>query len=769
MREKSILCMIVLLPLIALAQKTITISGYVKDTRTGEVIIAASVYNTNQKKGVASNNYGFFSLTLLKQDTLGLIISVVGYKPQLKKIVTSDNIQLNIAMEESGGEELGEVTVSAARTDKNIRKAQMSVIDVPMKQIQTLPAIIGERDVLKIIQLLPGVQAGHEGTAGFFVRGGNADQNLVQLDEATVYNPTHLFGLFSAFNTNALKNVTLIKGGFPAQYGGRLSSILDITTKEGNNQTYTTTGGIGMLTANIGLEGPIKKNKSSFSISGRRSYFDVITKPFIKKNANNTSYYFYDLNAKINFELGKKDHLFLSGFKGLDKALYTGSSSLNYGIHFGNATGTLRWSHLFSNKIFANTSIIYNDYHLSLSTKQGQYYAQVYSGIRDVNAKFDLDIYSSLKNKIKTGINYSYSTYFPATSSSRIPRSGVIRYLKPDSIAKKYSNLVAFYVNDEITFSEKFGLNLGIRFPSFFTSDVNYTFAEPRATLKYSIDPATSVKASYTRMNQFVHLVPSSTASLPTDIWITSSELVKPQASQQIALGLFKNFDNNGWETSIEVYYKTMKNQVLFKEGAQPLLDSANTNIENVLVFGKGNSYGLELFVKKNIGKLTGWISYTLSKTTQQFDSLNRGKPFPFTYDRRHNLNIVGTYELNKRWTFSADFVFMTGAAFTLPVGRASIYQDGSLYDGTYYDFTSRNNYRYRSYHRLDINAINKKRRKIFGKRFDSEWVFSIYNVYSRLNTYFIYLTSDPITKEPQAKQVTLLPVIPSISFNFKF
>lgn len=769
MRQKLVLLLFSILPLLAIAQKRITISGYIKDLKTGEAIVGASVYNTNEKKGVATNNYGFYSLTVTREDTLGLIISVVGYKPQLKKINANDKIELNIQMEESEAQELSEVVVSSVRTDKNVRKAQMSVIDVPMKQIKTLPAILGERDVLKIIQLLPGVQAGHEGTSGFFVRGGNADQNLVQLDEATVYNPNHLFGLFSTFNTNALKNVTLIKGGFPAQYGGRLSSILDITTKEGNNHNFSAAGGIGLLTSNITLEGPLKKNKSSFIISGRRSYIDILSKPFIPKNKNNTTYYFYDINAKINFVLGKKDHLYLSGFKGLDKAAYTGSSSLNYGIHFGNSTGTLRWNHLFSNKVFANTSIIYNDYHLSLSTKQGQYYAQVYSGIRDMNGKFDLDIYPSSKNKIKTGINYSYSTFFPATSSARIPRSGQIRYLKPDSIARKYSSLIAFYINDEITFSENLSLSLGLRIPSFIKSGGNYTFIEPRATLKYSINPSTSIKAAYTDMNQFIHLVPSSTASLPTDIWISSSKLVKPQTSKQFALGAFKNFDNNGWETSAEIYYKTMKNQVLFREGAQPLLDSNNSNIESILVFGKGDSYGLELFLKKNIGKLTGWISYTLSKTTQQFDSLNRGKSFPFTYDRRHNLDIVGTYEFNKRWTFSANFVFTTGAAFTLPTGRASVYLDGSLYDGTYYDFTNRNNYRYRSYHRLDVSAINKKQRKIFGKKYDSEWVFSIYNLYSRLNTYFIYLTSDPITKEPQAKQVSLLPIIPSVSFNFKF
>jgi hypothetical protein len=745
-----------------LMAQNITLSGYVRDTRTGESLIGATIFNTNQKIGATTNTYGFYSLTLHQIDTLGLVFSMLGYEPQLKKVTGRNSLSLTITLDESA-QQLDEVRINAARNDQNVSAPQMGVMDVPMKQIRTLPAVLGERDVLKIIQLLPGVQAGQEGTTGFFVRGGNTDQNLVQLDEATVYNPNHLFGLFSTFNTNALKNVSLIKGGFSAQYGGRLSSILDISMKDGNNQKIAVSGGIGLLTSNLTVEGPLKRDKSSYIISARRSYADLLAKPFL----GGTNYYFYDLNAKFNFWLSKKDRLYISGFTGLDNAAYTGANSLNYGINFGNNTATIRWNRQFSSKLFTNTSIILNDYHLNLSTIQNNYYAQVYSGIRDLNAKFDLEYYPMHRHKINAGVNYSDNTFFPASTSTKVPKSGIFKIVKPDSIPRQYSTVLAFYASDEIKISDKLSLNIGLRMPTFSRSGTNYAFFEPRLNLKYSLKPTTSLKAAYTEMNQFVHLVPSSTASLPTDIWISSGPTVKPQNSRQAALGLFKNFENNAYETSIEVYYKTMKNQVLFREGTQPLLSN---QLEKLLVFGHGNSYGIEFFVKKNAGKLTGWVAYTLSKTTQQFDSLNYGNPFPFTYDKRHNLSVAATYEFNKKWTFAATFVFTSGGAFTMPSGRIPVFQDGSLYDGTYADYTTRNNYRFRAYHRIDVSAIlHKPNRKFFKKHYEGEWVFGIYNLYSRRNPYFVYLATDPITKIPQAKEVSLLPIIPSVSYNFKF
>ncbi len=765
MKQKIALLLITLLPILSMAQTKITISGYVKDTKTGEALIGASVYITNEKRGTTSNAYGFYSISAKKTDSMGVVISYQGYQPELFTIAGKIDKIIDYSLQEKSNE-LTEVVVSSVRNDNNISKSRMSVISIPMKQIRTLPAIGGERDILKIIQLLPGVQSGQEGTTGFYVRGGNTDQNLVQLDEATIYNPNHLFGLFSTFNTNALNSVTLIKGGYPAQYGGRLSSILDITMKEGNKKKFSGEGGIGLISSNLTLEGPIKKNKSSFIISGRRTFIDLLTPLVVPKNKNNTNYYFYDVNAKVNFELTKNDHLYLSFFKGLDNAKYAGANSLNYGINFGNSTGTARWNHLFNKKLFANTSFIYNDYHLSLTTTQDQYYALLYTGIKDINVKTDFSYFTSSSQTIKAGVNYSYSTLFPSTSSAKVPRNGNIGKPSLDSIQRKYSSQVAFYVNDDITLSENISASVGLRVPLFISRDIQYLRYEPRATIKYQLDNATSIKAAYTVMNQFQHLVPSSTASLPTDIWISSSKVVKPQASQQWALGFFKNFEDNTYEASIEGYYKTMNNQVLFKEGAQSL---QSDDIDSKLTFGKGRSYGVEVFVKKNVGKLTGWLSYTLSFTNQKFDSLNFGNQFPFAYDKRHNISVVSTYDVNKRWTFSAAFVFTSGGAFTLPTGRAAVYGDGTLYDGTYYDYTGRNNYRYRSYHRIDLSAIYHRPVKIFGKKYNSEWVFSVYNIYSRHNPYFIYLTKDAVTSQVQAREVSLLPIIPSISYNFKF
>jgi hypothetical protein len=745
------------------AQK-ITVSGYIKDAASKEVLIGASVYNANMKTGTTTNQYGFFSLTVATSDTVELLISFSGYSIQAKKIVAKENIQLDVLMESSAGT-LGEVIINSGKNNRNVQKAQMGVIDVPIRAIKNLPVLLGERDIMKIIQLLPGVQGGQEGTTGFYVRGGNLDQNLVQLDEATVYNPNHLFGLFSTFNVNAINNVQLIKGGFPAEYGGRLSSILNITMKEGNKKKYEVEGGIGLLSNNLTVQGPIQKNKSSFIVSARRSHIDLILKATgtAKKN---TSYKFYDVNAKMNFELGKKDHLFLSFFKGNDNAAYNNANSLNYTTDFGNSTGTLRWNHLFGSKIFSNTSVIYNDYNLALSTSQNNFYSLLYTAVKDITAKTDFTITPNTKHKIKTGFTFTRHQLSPASFSSRIPRRGNRLTINKDSINKLNSNEMAFYLGDEFDASQKFSVNYGVRVPFYTASGKTYSFIEPRITTKLSVSPVSSIKASYTRMNQFLHLIPNSTAGLPTDIWVPSSNKTKPQSATQYALGYFQNFKENEIEVSAEVYYKTMENQVLFGEGKQLRI---NVNLDSLIVSGKGKSYGAELFIKKNTGKLTGWISYTLSKTTQQFKDLNFGKEFPFKYDRRHNFAITASYQFTKTWTFSGVFVFSTGAAFTAPTGRISTLNSGTIFEGNYYVYEGRNNYRLASYHRLDLSASNKKTVKIFKKKYEREWVFGVYNSYSRLNPYFIYFEIDALTSNPTAKQVSLLPIIPSVSFNFKF
>lgn len=744
--------------------QNITISGYVKDIQSKEAIIGAALYLPQSELGTSTNEYGYYSLTMTQKDSLDIIISAIGYSIQAKRINITSSLQLDIYL--NSLHELDEVIITATHNEHNVSKAEVGIINIPMREIKYLPMIAGERDVLKVLHFLPGVQQAQEGTTGYLVRGGNIDQNLVQLDEATVYNPNHLFGLFSTFNTNALNSVQLIKGGFPSKYGGRLSSILELSMKDGSKEKFKSEGGIGLLSANLSFEGPIIKNKGSYIISLRRSFLDLLLSPFIPKNKKGSTYRFYDLNAKINFELGKRDKIFLSAFKGNDRAVYVGANSLNYGIEFGNSSATLRWNHLFGNKIFSNTSIILNSYALGLGSTQGNYYALLYTGIDDVNCKTDFTIIPNVRHNIKIGASYYYHTLYPASFSAKVPKKGNRVTIDKDSIPQKYSNELAFYCSDDYDISRKFSINAGIRIPMYVIRDTTIRFIEPRLIAKYSFNSKTSVKASFTIMNQFLHLIPNSTASLPTDIWLPSSRVIQPQNSVQYSLGLFKNFKENEIETSIEVYHKSMKHQVLFKEGTQLTLTQ---NIEEELVFGSGTSYGIELFIKKSIGKTTGWISYTLSKTEQTFPSLNNGLKFPFNYDRRHNFSINGTHDLNKKWTLSADFVFHTGNAFTLPTGLVSLQQDGSLYDGVYYEFTTRNNARLRSYHRLDISASYKKKRRMFNKYFESELVFGAYNVYSRLNPYFVYLTVDPNTRERKAIQVSLLPFIPSVSYNFKF
>jgi len=763
MKVTLLFIVIALCPIVTPAQK-ITISGYLKDAASKEVLIGASVVNANSGRGAVTNQYGYFSLTVLVTDTIELLISFSGYSPQAKKIIGKDNIQLDVLLESSVGT-LGEVIITSGKNDRNVQKAQMGVIDVPIRAIKNLPVLIGERDIMKIIQLLPGVQGGQEGTTGFYVRGGNLDQNLVQLDEATVYNPNHLFGLFSTFNVNAINNVQLIKGGFPAEYGGRLSSVLNITMKEGNKTKYQVEGGIGLLTTNLTLQGPLKRNKSSFIISARRSHID----PFFRALGNSResmSYRFYDVNAKTNFELGRKDHLFISFFKGNDNAAYNNANSLNYTTDFGNSTGTLRWNHLFGSRVFSNTSLIYNDYNLALGTSQNNYYSLLYTGVRDMGLKSDFTILPNTRHRIKTGFSFIHHRLSPASFSASIPKKGNRLTINTDSINKQYSNEMAFYLADEVDISKRFSMNYGLRASSFSANGSSYWFAEPRFTAKLSVQPNASFKASYTRMNQFLHLIPNSTAGLPTDIWVPSSKKTKPQRASQYAIGYFQNFRDNEIEASVEVYYKQMENQVLFGEGKQLRI---NADLDSLVVYGNGESYGTEFFLKKNTGRLNGWVSYTLSKTTQHFKDLNFGNKFPFKYDRRHNLAVTASYQLTKKWTISSVFVYTSGAAFTVPSGRISTLNSGTIFEGNYYVYQGRNNYRMGAYHRLDVSFSNKKTARIFKKQYEREWIFGLYNLYSRQNPYFIYFEVDALTNKPTAKQVSLLPIIPGVSFNFKF
>lgn len=739
-----------------------TLSGTITDAQTGETLIGAGILAVTLDKGTASNTYGFYSLTLPRTDSLTVLFSFLGYTPQLKKVYLTQDIALDVRLEPTSTQ-LGEITVSAERANAdNVRVTRMGVMDVPIQAVETLPAILGEQDVLKVIQLLPGVQAGQEGTTGYYVRGGNIDQNLVQLDEATVYNPNHLFGLFSTFNTRALNNVQLVTGGFPANYGGRLSSVLQISMREGNQREFVTQGGLGLISSQLSVEGPIKKDRASFIISGRRSYLDLIMRPFQK--ANNTNlYYFYDVNAKLNYQLSRTDRVYFSLFTGRDDAEYVDASSLGYGVRFGNSTATLRWNHLFGGKLFSNTSLILNKYFIQVNTIQGPFYSQNYSGIRDLTAKTEFEYYPNPAHNIRLGALVTRHVFSSTGNEGRVPQGQQVGNLTLDEIPERKSTEGALYVNDRWEVSNRFGINVGLRVPYYSAPEATYLEFEPRLSMKVGLGETSSVKASYTVMNQFIHLVPSTTASVPTDIWTPSSKVTRPQRAWQVALGYFRNFADNAYESSVELYYKDMDHQVLFREGTQLL---AYTNIDSVLTYGRGWSYGAEWFVKRKGRRLSGWVAYTLSWTRQRFAALNAGEDFPFKYDRRHNLAVVGTYEASRRWTLGANFVFLSGPAYTLPLGRVYASLAGDLYSGLFYDYDKVNNFRLGAYHRLDVAATYHLKPRWFE---EADLVISLYNIYSRLNPYFVFLDLDNQTGEPVAKQVALLPLVPSVSFNFRF
>lgn len=762
MKSKLLILLGLLCPLLSMAQKH-TITGHIRDATSGESLIGATVFVPSLEVGTAANTYGFYSLTLPERDSVAITISHLGYQAQVKKVYLRQDIKLDIRLL-PGGLELEAVEVTAQAADQNVSRTQMGVVDVPLKLVKELPVILGEPDILKVIQLLPGVQSGNEGTTGFHVRGGTADQNLVQLDEAVVYNPNHLFGLTSTFNSSAINNATLIKGGFPVQYGGRLSSILDITMKEGNNQKFQGEGSIGLISSRLTLEGPLVKEKSSYIISGRRTYLDLLISPFLPKGVK-TRYNFYDLNGKVNYELGKNDRVYFSVFHGNDILDYE-QAGIAYKVNFGNSTATLRWNHIFGSKLFANTSLIYNNYHNSLEAFQNNVGSKVNSGIEDLNAKLEFQYFPSPNHTLRFGGIVQQHTLRSEGDARFQPGTKSNPEVNIQDVPKKSFDEAIFYLSDEMKLGRWFSANIGLRAPFYIADSVEFTRWEPRVSLKVQLDEETSIKAAYTSMHQFLHLIPGSSASIPYDIWAPSSTRTRPQASQQYAIGLFKNFQNNAWETSLEAYYKTMDNQVLFREGNQL---ATSLDIDELLVYGEGWSYGAELFVKKNTGKLTGWLSYTLSWTNQKFPDLNSGKTFPFRYDKRHNLSLVGNYAFNDKWSFSAVFVFNTGAAFTVPTGRVAAQYGGSLFEGNYFLYEERNNVRMNPYHRLDVSAVYKKRRTFFGHPYDSEWVFGIYNLYSRQNPYFIYFDVDVNTDQPQAKQVSLLPIIPSVSYNFKF
>jgi hypothetical protein len=775
-----------------LGQNNYTISGYVQEDESGENLIGVSIYDKETLKGTVTNQYGFYSLTL-EEKTYNITYSFIGLESVTKKIILNKNTRVNVSLRNKTII-AKEVLVTGEKLDKNVTSSNMSQVKIEVNNIKQLPVILGEIDVLKSAQLLPGITSNGEGSSGLYVRGGGPDQNLILLDEAVVYNASHLFGFFSVFNADAIKDINIIKGGMPAEYGGRLSSVLDITMKDGNNKKYQADGGLGLLSSRLTIQGPVQKDKSSFIVSGRRTYIDVLSKPFLNKidpetgepNAfSGSGYYFYDLTTKINYRISDKDRLFLSGYFGRDVFSFANSDNgFAIEIPWGNATGSLRWNHLFNDKLFMNTSVIFSDYRFEFNLAQSELEFKIFSGINDWNTKVDFLYQPNQRHTIRFGTNYTYHEFTPGNATGR---SGDVEFA-PDEIFKQYSNEGALYFSDDFELSDEIKINAGIRYSSFqhrgdislinylkndlsLNSD-NYRNIEPRLSLRYKLNTTSSVKASYTENYQYVHLASTSSVSLPTDLWVPSSTGIKPKFSRQYALGYFKNFRDNMYETSLEAYYKEMTNLIEYKEGYLPE-DNTNTSSDDSFTFGDGDSYGIEILLKKNQGKTTGWIGYTLSKTTRYFDEVNNGISFPAKYDRRHDLSITATHKLSKSWVLSGVFVYASGNSITLPTERYVIGGD------VYTQYTSRNGFRMDPYHRMDIGATYTPSKK--KKNFKSSWNFSIYNVYSRKNPYFIYFALEGIDEngenqniqngnvEPKAYQVSIFPILPSITWNFNF
>lgn len=765
------------------AQDKFTLSGYVRDTLSGETLIGATISIPTINKNTVSNQYGFYSITL-PVSTYSIVVTSAGYVPLQASISLLQNIEYNFNLQQRSM--LEQVIVSSRRRDGNVNNAQMGKIDLTIGQLKSVPALFGEVDILRTMQLLPGVRNAGEGNTGIYVRGGGPDQNLILLDDAIVYNTGHLFGFFSIFNADAIKNTSLIKGGMPAQYGGRLSSVLDVAMKEGNMKKMEVDGGIGLISSRFSVQGPIKKDKSSFIVSGRRTYIDMLVKPFVKKTSSfyGSGYYFYDLNTKVNYRFSEKDRVYLSGYFGRDVFTFRNAQrSFSANIPWGNATATARWNHVFNRKLFSNTTVVYNDYAFAFEAEQNDFEIKLSSGIRDWSIKSDIDYYPSPQHRMRFGGLLTYHTFIPNVLSGR---QGDTEF-DPNTNTKKYASEAAIYVQDDWEISDRIKVHLGLRYSDFrqlgpytiFTRDADgnktdstlfgkgkvvkqYGGLEPRFTFRYTLNDETSVKGSVTRNLQYIHLVSNAGSTLPTDLWVPSTYRVQPQLSWLYAAGLFKNFADNTYETSIEVYYKQMDRQIEYREGFSPSLKDP----EEDFVFGKGWSYGAELFINKTRGKLTGWIGYTLSWTWRKFPDLNEGERYPAKYDRRHDLSVVTMYELNPKWKLSAVFVFGTGNAATFPERFYVI--NGVLTQ----EYSKMNEYRLPAYHRLDLSATLTPKQKP-GRKLKQHWVFGFYNTYSRFNPYFIYFDQQGNPYDGsltiQARQVSLFPVIPSVTWNFNF
>ena len=756
----------ILIANVAVAQDKVVLNGTIKDIQSGESIIRATIrIQELPNLGVFSNEYGFYSISLSK-GKYTLLVSQLGYELFSQKIQLDSNRILNIQL--SAQNQLKEVVVESSRKNNNLTKAQMGTETLNMAAISKVPVIFGEKDILKTLQLLPGVKSAGEGNSGFYVRGGAADQNLILLDEAPVYNASHLLGFFSTFNSDAIKDATLIKGNGPAMYGGRLSSVLDVKMKEGNNKERVVNGGLGLISSKISIEGPIQNDKSSFILSGRRTYADMFLKATEKFKDN--ILYFYDLNMKANYTINEKNKIYISGYFGKDE-LGLGDA---FGIDWGNKTGTIRWNKIISNRLFLNSSIIYSDYNYNVKLKNGETNFNINSNIKDLNLKQDYTFYANPKNNIKFGFNTILHSITPSTFSGTVNNS--IKKVGRNGLEN------AAYLSNTYKPNTSLSLDYGIRLSAYTLmggdayniynngiiestkklekSDFGKTYInlEPRMTINYRITDETSFKAGYARNVQHLHLLSNSTSASPSDQWIGNSYNIQPEIADQLSIGHVQMFKQNMYEMSTELYYKSLQNQLDYKDGAE-----INTlaDVESALLFGIGRAYGIEWLLKKREGIFTGWISYTLSKTERKIEGINQNNWYNAKQDRTHDLSLVGIYALNSKWSISGVFVYNTGDAVTYPTGKYM------LQDQTIYQYASRNANRMPANHRLDISVTYDKKKK---KRIQESWNFSIYNVYGRENAYRITFQDDPKNlSRTQIIQTSLFRWVPSITYQFKF
>ena len=764
--------MLLLLSNYILAQTKASLSGTITDEQTGETLIGATVKITELPKvGTTTNSYGFYSLTL-PVGTYTVNVSFVGYKTVSQKVELSSNQKLNIQV--GNGENLKEVVITERKADENITQTQMGVEKLDVKSINNIPVLFGEKDILKTIQLLPGIKSAGEGQSGFFVRGGSADQNLILLDEAVVYNASHLLGFFSVFNCDAIIDVTIYKGSMPANYGGRLSSVLDIKMNEGNNQKFHVSGGLGLIASKLNVEGPLKKNKGSFLLTGRRTYADLFLKLSSDEQIRNNKLYFYDFNAKANYTLNDNNRVYLSGYFGRD-VLGFGS---NFGFNWGNTTATARLNHVFNPKLFSNTSLIYSNYDYKINISSNTFTLGFGARIEDIGIKEELQYFPSPRHSFKFGINATKHKLTP----NIVTATGAVG-VNADAGTPNHSLENVAYATGEYKATEFLSFAYGLRGNDFlvlgpgnfktYNADgsvnssrdyksnepvINYFNLEPRLSANYILNSKSSIKAGYARNTQNFHLLTNATTSNPTDQYIVNSKNVKPELSDLVSIGYFRNFRNNMFEFSTETYYKTLKNQIDYKNNANL---QGNNNVEADLLYGQGRAYGIEFLLKKVQGKFTGWLGYTLSRTERKFDGINKGNYYPARQDRTHDLSVVGIYQASKRWTLSATFVYSTGNAVTFPSGKYSVDGNVALY------YTERNGYRFPAYHRMDVGAtfITKKTEK-----FESSLNFSVYNVYARENAYTItFQQSETDPNRTEALRTALFKIVPSISYNFKF